>query len=121
MEAFEWTMIGVGIFLLLLGITIVTSIVFAPDDPRPNKDDLVILQILSNDPSYQNLIRIKYRDITGTSLSYHYIQDSLGYLQKEAFIKDSPQNLIIEGVERKTYETTGKGRGALKEVHLVLE
>ena len=95
--------------------------VFAPDDPRPNKDDLVILQILLNNPSYGHLIRTGYKDITGTSLSLAYIYDSLHYLQEGDLIKVSPQNLIIKGVERKTYETTSKGRGTLKEAHLVLE
>ncbi len=121
MGAFEWMVIGIGTLLLLYGVSIVTTILFAPDDPRPNKDDLVILQILSNDPSYGPLIRTQYKDITGTSLSLTSIYDSLHYLTEGELIKVSPQNLIIKGVERKTYETTGKGRATLKDAHLVLE
>ncbi len=117
----EWIIIGAFSLFALISVVIVIDAILAPDPPRPNKDDLVILQILSDNPSYGYLIRKRYRDITGTSLSTASIYDALHYLLEEDFIKRSTQNLIINNIERKTYEATGKGRGALKEAHLVLE
>ena len=120
MEAFEWTIIGTGIFFIAWIISVTISIIImTKDPPRPDQTDLIILHILEQ-PSYAQAIEKSYKDIKGSHLGAYYI-DSLRYLLKEDLIKVSPQNITIEGVERRTYETTGKGRGTLKDAHLVLE
>ncbi len=119
MGAFEWTIITMVTSLFLYGIYTIYVVITAPDSPRPTQIDLIILHILE-EPSYAQAIGKSYKDIKGSQLGANYI-DSLRYLLKEDLIKVSPQNITIEGIERKTYETTGKGRGALKEAHLVLE